>query len=170
MAKTRAEKEKILEEYTEAVRNCKAIIFSNYSSVKSKDLFELRRRLEEKGIKFKIAKNTLLKLALKNQKIDLPEEIYSHPLAVSFASDEIEPSKIIWSFSRENENLKILGGVVDKEFIGPEKVFSLALLPSSEELYQRLVGLIKGLPLRLIFALKYQPMKLIHILKEIQNK
>lgn len=167
--KTRKQKEKILEDLKAKTAQGKAIILCDFTSVKSKDLFDLRDQLKEKGVKLQVVKNSLLKIAFKDQKIEIPQELLDLPLVVAFADDEITPSKIIWQFSKENENLKILGAVLDKHFETKEKIFALALLPSQEELYTRLLWVLLAPKYKMVFTLKYNQMKLVNILRQIQN-
>ena len=167
MAKTRAQKEKMLEDLRTEASQDKAIILCDFSHVKSKDLFDLRNRLEEKGIKLQVVKNSLLKIALSDQKIEIPKEILDLPLVVAFADNEIELSKIVWNFAKENENLKILGAIMDRHFEGKEKISTFALLPDREELYARFLGILVAPKYRMVYALKYNQIKLVNILRQI---
>ena len=166
MAKTREQKEKLLTSYKEDLKKVKSIILTSFSGLKSKNLFELKDQLYEKGIDYKVVKNRILGLALKEQGIEIPEEYMDKPLALAFSfEDEIEPAKIIYNFARENENLEILGGIQDKKFLQAVDVQALALLPGKEELYARIIGAINAPAYRLINALTQNQTKLVYILK-----
>lgn len=135
------EKIKLISYYQEKITNAKAIVFTDYSGVKVVDLQDLRKKFHALEIEFRITKNTLLKKALNNAGIEIDESIFSRQLAASFDSiDEIAASKIISDKLKELENLKILGGIINGEFVGPEKILELAKLPSREELYAKVVG------------------------------
>jgi large subunit ribosomal protein L10 len=92
-------------------------------------------------------------------------------IAVIFGlSDEILPTKIVYQFSKENKNLKILGGILEKSFVGPEKIEELAALPSKEELLAKLIGNIFAPVQNLVYLLKSIPQSLIFVLNQIQIK
>ena len=139
MAKTRAQKEAMLQELDQNFKAKKAVIV-DYRGLSVFEMEELRNLLEQKGIKFGVIKNTLAKIALKNSDIAIGNEILTKPLAIAFSDDEVTPAKEIKNYSREHEKLEILGGIIEKEFVPVTTINSLALLPSREESYAKLVG------------------------------
>lgn len=166
MRRTKAQKQQIIADYLEKLKKAESVILTSFSGLKTKSLFELKDRLFEKEIEYKVVKNRLLSLALKDQKIEIPSEILDKPLALAFSyQDEIEPAKIIHDFAKENENLEILGGIQNREFIAPEKIKALALLPSREELYLRLIGSLNMPKLKLLNILSQNQRSLVNILK-----
>jgi large subunit ribosomal protein L10 len=166
MRRTRAQKEQLVSDYIEKLKKAKSVIFTSFSGLKTKSLFELKDKLFEKKIDFKVVKNSLLNLALKGEGINIPSEILDRPLALAFSSDdEVEPAKLIYDFAKENENLEILGGILDRNFADVEKIKSLAMLPSREELYFRLINTINAPKYRLLNVLTQNQIKLIYMLK-----
>ncbi len=144
MAKSKQEKSKIIEDLKEKLTEQKSVILVDFSGVNSKILFQLKKEFKKTKGFFQVVKKTLLKKALDSlKKKDLSEKIENIEgqlaLAYGFA-DEMLPAKICYNFSKENENLKILGGIFDNEFVVREKVIELAQLPSREELLARLTG------------------------------
>lgn len=171
MPKTREQKEQLLQDYNEGLKKAQAIILVDFSMVKSKDLFRLKDALYEKRIDFKVVKNKILNLALKDQKIEIPSEILDHPLGLAFSDkDEIEPAKIIYEFTKENDKLEILGGILNREFTDGGKITALAMLPSREELYFRFLGALNAPKFRLLNALTQNQNKLIYLLKTYLNQ
>ena len=148
MPKTKTEKQKIIEGLEKKIKTQKSIIFVDFSNLDSKSLFDLRERLEESKCLLQVAKKTLLEKTLeKLGKKTLAEKIkqIKTQLALVFGlEDEIVPAKVCYQFSQENENLKILGGVFNEEFLEKEKVIELAQLPSKQELLSRFIGSLKS--------------------------
>ena len=142
MAKTREQKEKIVEELADKLSKAKSIIFTDYRGLKMNEMEELRDSSFEKGIDYKVAKINLLKLAKKIAKVDIDTEQFKEkPLAIVFGyEDEITPAKVIYDFSRAHEKLEILGGLLDGRPMDNEEIKTFALLPGREELYAKLVG------------------------------
>lgn len=139
MAKTRSQKEEQLARLDQEFGSKKAV-FVDYQGLTVSEIEELRNSLEEKGIKFAVVKNTLAKIALKNSGIEVESEVFKKPVAVAFSDDEVTPSKEIANFARSHEKLEILGGVIEKQFVPVSTISALALLPSREELYAKVVG------------------------------
>ncbi|MCX6806523.1 MAG: 50S ribosomal protein L10 [Candidatus Berkelbacteria bacterium] len=171
MPKTREQKEQLLKSYEESLKKVKSIILTKFSGLKTKNLFELKDELLKKGINYKVIKNRIFNLALKGKKIEIPSEILDEPLALAFSiEDEIEPAKIIYNFTKENDKLEILGALTDGKFVTPDKIKALALLPGRQELYARLIRAINAPRYRLLNSLTYNPRVLINILHSQINK
>ena len=148
MPKIREEKQKIIEDLKEKLQTKKSIVLVNYKGLDSKTLSALREDFKKSNGCFQVVKKTLLGKALeKLNKKDILEKVsqISGELALGIGfEDEIPPFKICYKYSQENENLKILGGVLGDEFVEKEKVLELAKLPSKEELLAKLVGSLKN--------------------------
>lgn len=135
------QKIKLLTDLKEKIANSKAIVFTDFRGVQVVDLQDLRKKLRDSKIELKIVKNTLLKKALDDNNLKIDEEFLTKPLALSFdVEDEVRSSKIICEKSTEVEKLEILGGIINGEFVGADKISELAKMPSREELYTKVVG------------------------------
>ncbi|TSC93764.1 MAG: large subunit ribosomal protein L10 [Candidatus Berkelbacteria bacterium Athens1014_28] len=141
MAKTRAQKEEILEKISQNLKGKKSVIVG-YSGLAVKEMEKLRNSLEEKGVGFFVVKNTLVKIALKGEKITIDDEILEKPIAMAFSNDEVASAKEIKNFSKEHEKLEIYGGIIENQFVPTSTISALALLPSREELIAKIVGTI----------------------------
>ena len=145
MALTREQKQKIIEDLKEKIAKQKAMILVDFTGLKVKDLSNLRKKLKAADNELKIAKKTLLLLALKEKKLEMAAEELKGEIAIVFGyKDELSPAKIVYQFSQENPNLKILGGFLENKFREAEEIIALAQLPSREELLAKLVGSISA--------------------------
>jgi large subunit ribosomal protein L10 len=145
MAKNKEEKKKILEDLKEKVKKQKMIVLVNFTGLKVKDFFELRKKLKSADSQIKVVKKTLLNLALKELSPDFAQKIdqFKDQIAIVFGfGDEILPAKILHQFSLENQNLKILAGYFEKKIREKEEIIALAQLPTKNEI---LASLIKNL-------------------------
>jgi len=143
VAKTREQKEKLVKEYSEKIEKAKSIVVLDYKGLKVKDSEELRGKLLDNGSEFIVTKNSLLKLALKERGIDIPEEYYTKPLAMTFSyQDEVIGVKELDAFAKTHEELEVIGGFMGDEYLETNRVKALAALPSKEELYAKVVGTI----------------------------
>ena len=89
-----------------------SILVTHYKGLTVKQLDELRAEMRKHGIMFKITKNRITKLALKDAKYKIIADLFTGPTAVALSKDAISSAKILTKFSKENKNLKILGGVL----------------------------------------------------------
>ncbi len=145
---TREKKEQIVKELTEKFKTSVISVITDYRGLNVGEISDLRKKAREKEAEYKIAKNTLFIKALKSAGIGVNESIFSQPIAIAFGySDEVDPPKLLNEFSKEHENLEILGGIIEGKFVSREDILNLANLPGREELYARVVGSLAA-PLR----------------------
>jgi len=139
--RTKSQKKQIIEDLKEKIVQQKVMFFVGISGLKVNELFDLRKKLKKVNTQLIVAKKTLLNLILKEKGINfnikqLPGEI---ALLLGY-NDIILPAKIIWQFSEEYPNLKILAGILENDFIEAEKIIELAKLPTKEVLLTKLIG------------------------------
>lgn len=138
---TRLQKEDIVNELTEQIKASKAIVFADYRGVKTNDINELKSRLKKEGTNLRVIKKKLVEISLKNAQIEVDVKSLEGQLAVTISdNDEIAPARILSKFAKENENLKILGGVLGVKGMDAKEIAALAKLPSKEEMLAKLVG------------------------------
>ncbi len=174
MALTRQQKEKITEDLKEKIDKQKTIIFVGFKNLKTKDIFDLKKRLKEINSLFVVAKKTLIDLAFKEKNIKLDKEKLDGEIAIVFGfEDPILPAKTTYKFSRENENLKILGGYVTEnqksEFLESSQIIELAKIPTKEELLGRLISSINSPISGLVNVLQGNIKGLIYALSAIKK-
>lgn len=142
MAITREQKKEILQELIEKFTKSKSVVFSEYRGLTVSGISDLRKQLRAKGAECKVAKKTLMRLAAREINIDeLADEIMEGPVAAIFSyEDELAGLKILFKFSGSNENLKLLGGIIEGKIVGKDEIIKLAKLPGREELLAKLLG------------------------------
>lgn len=147
MPLTKKQKEDILKDIEGRLAKQKSLVFTDFTGLDVAKTQTLRKQLREKGIEYQAIKKTLLGIALKKVGIeaDLSKFGGSVALAIGY-DDEIAPSKIVYDFSKikDNNAMKILGGVFKNHFISAEEVLKLARIPSREVLLTQLVSVLIG--------------------------
>lgn len=145
---TRKQKEEVIATVAEKIKESKAIVFTDYRGLTVEEMTELRRELRSKGIELKVMKQTLFEIAAKNAGADIDmTSLANHPVAIAFGKDEVEAPKVIHEFSKKNEKLEMVGGALNGQTISMEQLRSLALMPTREEMYAKIVGSLAS-PLR----------------------
>lgn len=170
MALTKTQKQKILEDLKEKIVKQKAIIFIDFTGLKVKELFGLRRKLKAADCELKVAKKTLMGIAFKAAKIAIETKKLSGEVALVFGyQDPVSPAKIIYQFGQAHPNLKILAGFFEGKIREVEEIIALAQIPSKEELLARLVGTILAPISNLVYSLQYNLKGLIYTLSLIKK-
>lgn len=141
---TKDQKKELVKDLAGQIKAAKSVVFADFQGLRVKDLSELKKELRKSDAGFKVMKKTLMKIAFKNAGIDFDPEKLEGQVAVSLSPDEVVAAKIIDTFSRKNENIKILGGIVDAKEMTASEMKVLAKLPGREELLAKLVGTIKA--------------------------
>jgi len=142
MAITRKKKEELIEAIADKLGKSKAAVFTDYKGLTVEEINEVRSNLREKGIEFKVIKNTLFGLAVKKANLDIDaKELANHPVAVAFGyDDEVAPAKVVFNFAKDHESLEIIGGILEGRSIDAGSVKNLAQMPSREELIAKMIG------------------------------
>lgn len=171
MPKTKAQKKEILDELKDKVARQKAMVFVDFTGLKVKDIFSLRKKLKAAGSELKVAKKTLMGIIFKDKGLDVDLKKLKGEIALAFGyEDEVASAKIIYQLSQQNQNLKILGGFLENKFIEAEKVIELAQLPSKEQLLAKLVGSMKSPVSNFVYALNYNIKGLVYLLNKIKTQ
>lgn len=142
MTLTKEKKSELLESLKTLFADSSASIASDYSGLTAPEITELRKAMQEKGIKLTVTKNTLVKKALSELNLEIDNEILDKPVIFAFGEDEVETAKSLTEFVKAHEKLEILGGIVQGEAADRSKVTILALLPGRAELEAKLVGIL----------------------------
>ena len=130
-----------------------SILVTHYQGLTVNQLDELRAEMRKQGIMFKITKNRITKLALKDSKCKKIADLFSGPTAVAFAKDAISSAKILTKFSKDNQNLKILGGLMGEEILKLEDVLKIATLPTLSEARAIITSVLKSPAQKLVSIL-----------------
>lgn len=168
---TKAQKKKVVEELSDKIKRQKSLIFTDVSRINVSDLQNLRRKLRQADIEYKVAKKSLINLALKKEKQDLDTSKFQGSMGLAFDyNDPIAPAKILDKFTKEHEKFKILAGIMGNKILTMDDIKELAKIPSKEELLATLIGSLKA-PIRgLVNVLGGTIRNLVGVLNAIVNK
>lgn len=137
----RPEKEAVVEEMRGKFSKAAAVVLADYRGLNVGEVTELRKKLRESGVEYRVVKNTLSAMAAKSADISGLDPFLEGPTAFAFGyKDPVAAAKVLHEFAKNHKNLKIKGGLLNGEVIAAAKVKALADLPSREELLARVVG------------------------------
>jgi large subunit ribosomal protein L10 len=146
-----------------------SIFVTHYQGLTVKEIDQLRAEMRNHGILFKITKNKITKLALAGSKFSKLENLFSGPTAVAFSDDAITSAKILTKFAKNNKNLKIIGGIMDKEPLSIKEVEIIATLPTLDEARANIIGIL-ATPAQKIISILLAPGSKIAILALEKSK
>lgn len=146
------EKQQVIDEIANRIKESSSIIFFDYRGLKDKDLAILRKNLKNADSEMKIYKNTLTERALNDLKLSVGD-VLEGPSAIAISKDEIAPIKALYDFSKKNNVLKIKGGILNGSVLSLDEVNSLSQIPSREGLLTMLAGGLIGVVRDLSIAL-----------------
>lgn len=132
-------KQGIISEIKDKVDNAKSLVLFDYRGLTDKEIKDLRSKLRENDSEYKVYKNTLLKLAFKDLKLDF-DEYLTGPTAVAFSNDDVAAVKVLSDVSKKNDALVLKAGYVENLVCDKDKLAEFARIPSREGLYTMLAG------------------------------
>ena len=162
-------KKNYIEEMKNFFNKTSSIFVTHYQGLTVKEIDELRTEMRKHGILFKITKNRITKLALAGSKFEKLENLFTGPTAVTFSEDAITSAKILTKFAKKNSNLKIIGGIMEKEPLSVEDVEKIATLPTLDEARAKIVGILSA-PAQKILSILLAPGAKIAILALAKSK
>ena len=148
------QKEEEVKKLAEKLKEAKVILLTDYRGINVADVTKLRTELRNVNTEYKVIKNNIVKRALNENGENGLDELLEGPTAVIFgAEDYLEPSKVVYNFTKTNEFYKIKGGIIDGKVMTAEEIITLAKLPSRETLLSMLAGALLGNISKLAVAL-----------------
>jgi large subunit ribosomal protein L10 len=153
-------KKNYIEEMKKVFSSNEAVMIAHYQGLNVVELDELRKELRENGILFKITKNRITKLAVKDSPCKDLEQYFSGPTAAAVSSDPFLSARILHKFSKKNDKLKIVAGFMEGKVIDQAEVAKIASLPTLSEARAKIVGVLAAPAQKIISILLAQSKKM----------
>ena len=150
----RAQKEEQVASLSNIFSEAQVLIVTQNMGLSVSEVTELRSKMRDAGGKFKVAKNRLVKLALKNTKYDHISDLFSGPTALAYSTDVIAAPKVVSAFAKSNEKLVIVGGAMGETLLDAKGINELASLPSLDELRAKIIGIINAPAIKIASVLQ----------------
>lgn len=154
MAMQRAAKTEWVKSVHDIFSTTDIVIITHYKGLSVAEISELRGQAREAGASFKVTKNRLAKLSLKDTQYEGLSEHFNGPTAIAYANDPVAAAKVIATFAKKNEKLVMLGGAFGEHQLDEAAIKQLATMPSLDELRGKLVALINTPATRLAGVLQ----------------
>ena len=121
-----------------------SVIIVNCIGLTVSESTDLRTKMRNEKCSFKVTKNRIARIALKDTKYKHMDPMFTGPTAIGFSDDPVMAAKILVNYAKDNEKLVIIGGGLEDKPLSKSDVEALAKLPSLNDLRGKLVGLLQA--------------------------
>ncbi len=140
------------------------VVLLHYRGLSDSQLYGFRRNLKENEANLRVAKNTLIKVAIKDTDLEVLEPHLNGPIAIAYSKNPVALAKIVTETSKSNELLEIQVGYLNKEILPKDAIGSLSKLGSLEEVRASFIGVIKGTQSNFVRVLGATPSGMVSLL------
>jgi large subunit ribosomal protein L10 len=146
------------------------VVVAHYSGLNVAEMTTLRGRMKDAGASLKVAKNRLVKLALKGTDAEHISDLFQGPTVIAYSSDPVAAPKVASEFAKTNDKFVVLGGAMGATNLDAKGVEALASLPSLDELRAKIVGMIQTPATRIAGVLQAPGAQLARVLSAYASK
>lgn len=168
--KKKSEKIADVAELKERLEKSHVAILTKYVGIKAGQVTELRRRLREAGVEFKVFKNTLASRALDELGLSGASKFMEGPTAWAFCADPVAPAKALRDFNKEVPVVEMSGGILEGKVVTKAQLDALATLPPREVLLGQVVGTIAAPIRNLVSVIAANQRNLVNVLDQIRKQ
>jgi len=167
----RPEKEKLVAEIADKISSAEGVYLADYQGLNVEEINDLRNKLREGSIEFRVVKNTLARLSVDQAGLTDLTEYLTGPTAMAFClADPVLGAKILAEFQKQNDKLELKACVFDDQVYDKNYIDKIANLPSTEQIKAQTVGIISA-PLRdMVGVLNSLLTSIVMVLDEIKKQ
>ncbi len=160
-----------VEELKVLFSDSQAVFLTHYRGLTVKQINELRRSIDSVGARYRVAKNTLVKLVIDGTDWNVVSDDLTGPTGIVFVNDDpAAAAKVLCDFAKDNEKLLVRSGVLGAERLDEASITALSKLPSREQLLGMLVGVMAGPMRNLVGVCAAVPRSIVQVLKAVEEE
>ncbi len=145
MAISKDKKVEILAKIEAGLKEAETVTFVNFHGLTVKEVTELRSNLRKEGVKYYVAKKTLVKRALDAQKVSGTQPELPGELALAWSDDAVASAKGVFEFQKTHkEKVTLLGGVYQGGYMSQAEITTLAAIPGMDGLRGQFLSLLQN--------------------------
>ena len=165
------DKRRIVSDLHQEMRNAKVAILTRFVGLNVERMTQLRRELRKATVEYRIVKNTLLRLAIKETDKEILGPKLEGPIAVAWSdTDPVAPARVLAKFAKEFPELQISVASSEGKLWGAKDIQAWVTLPSLDELRAKILGLIQGPATKLARLMITPTTQLAQVLKAKSQK
>ncbi|MFT6579689.1 MAG: large subunit ribosomal protein L10 [Alphaproteobacteria bacterium] len=140
----RSRKEELVAEIQQTLEGVNLLVVTHQNGLSVEETTALRTQIREAGAGFKVTKNRLAKIAMKDTQFEPLSDLFTGPTAIAVSEDSVAAARVVVDFAKTNEKLTIVGGALGDKPLDVDAIVALAKLPSLDALRGKLVGLLQA--------------------------
>lgn len=125
-------KKAIVQEIADKYADCASTVVVEYRGLTVAEVTELRNKLREEGVEFKVYKNNLAARACEEANVEGLKDSLVGPNALAFGDDAVAPARVLCEFAKDHDALVVKAGIVDGEVVDVDTIKRLSSLPNKE--------------------------------------
>ena len=134
-------KQPIVDEISETIKGAQSLVVVDYRGLTVAEDTQLRKKLREAGVSYKVYKNTLVNRAIAGTEFESLKDVLEGPNAFAVSADDATaPARVLAEFAKTAPNLEIKAGVVEGTFYDADGMKAISSIPSREVLLSKLLG------------------------------
>ena len=139
----RTQKAEAVDQLHDAFKSTSFVVVAQYSGLTVAEITDLRRKMLTVGASFRVAKNRLVKIAIKGTEFEGLDSLFTGPTGITFSSDAVSAAKVVSDYAKANEKFVLVGGGLGSQTLDVKSIQTLANLPSIEALRSQFLGLLQ---------------------------
>ena len=166
----KSEKRAMVEYLSTQFSKAQAAFMTDYRGLDVEKLSGLRNKLEEQGAEYRVVKNTLARIAAKGTIVEACSEYLQGTNAMALVyEDPAAAAKVLVDFAKQEDTLKVKGGVLGDSLLSTADIIHLASLPSKDVLRAQVLGTMNAVPGGLVNVLSGVLRSFVQVLSAIQE-
>jgi large subunit ribosomal protein L10 len=161
------QKKAVVSEVTEAIASAQAGVLAEYRGLNVAQLAALRTEARNSGVWIRVVKNNLARRVVQGSDFECLSEHFTGPVIFSASDDPVAVAKLMSSFAKDNDNLKITVGAMNGALIDLSTIKDLSRLPGRDELIAKLIGTMQAPVQKLVSTLNEVPGKAVRTLAAV---
>lgn len=162
-----------LAQITKNLADYSSVIFTEYAGLSVTDQNNLRVEADKNGGTFMVAKNNLIRIALKEKSKETAgqvDSVLNGPTAVLFGSDPVATAKVMSKFVEDHENIKIKSAIMDDKVVSLAEIKAYSKLPSKDQLIASLLAQLQAPAQALVRQLSAPIQNFVYGLEALKTK
>lgn len=166
----REEKQELISSLHDMFSDTSIVVVTHYKGMSVADMTDFRSKVRENGASFRVTKNRLTRLALKDTDYEGLSELFTGPVGIAYSDDPVAGAKSVVEYAKENENLVVLGACMNGQMLDIAAVKQLASLPSLDELRAKIISVVQTPATRIAGVTQAPAGQLARVIKAYADK
>ncbi|MCW2337783.1 large subunit ribosomal protein L10 [Sphingobium sp. B2D3A] len=166
----RNEKTEVVSALHESLKEMGVVVVTRNLGLSVAQSTQLRQKMRDAGATYKVTKNRLAKIAIKDTDYASIEEMLVGPVGLATSSDPVAAAKVAIDFAKTNDKLEIVGGAMGTTLLDANGIKALASMPSLDQMRATLIGLIQAPATKLAVVTKEPAAQLARVFNAYATK